>query len=797
VIDGRLLAPAGATWLGAAAARLVLMSLGGTAARHAVAVELASAALALLGLLVGSVLLGSARRWPRTLLAVAFATLGALAAAAQIALLTAPPLGAWVDQRATAVVAGVVATEPVRRDLPGAAVWQATAVQEFRVATSRVGARGEVVDVDVPVVIRAAPGLAIPPPGSRVELTGRLSAPPARSAAAAQLSIGAGSPSPVRVLGDPGLLDRVAHDMRLGLRAAVAGAAPDAGALVAGLSVGDESGQSPELGDAMRVSGLSHLTAVSGGNCAILLTVVLALAAAARLPLWVRVALALAALGFFVVLVGPQPSVLRAAAMGAIAVVGLLAGGRRGGPSVLAAGVLALLIVAPDLAGSWAFALSAGATAGLILLAPIVAGRLAAWRVTRRWPPALREALALTSAAQLATLPVLVAMGASFGWVALPANLLVMPAVAPVTVLGLAAAGVAPVAPPVAAVLGQLAAWPAGWIAAVARVGSGLPLSRLPWPGGLAGVLVLAVVIGLLVVGGTVLPRVLGPTRARGIRIVVVAVLVAACGTVAVLPPGRRGWAPPGWFLIMCDVGQGDALLLRSGPSSAVVVDTGPDPDRMAGCLDDAGVSAVPAVVLTHFHADHVGGLAGVFRGRSVAEVLVTAIREPVDQAEAVDAVLAANGRSAEVVTAGERRRAGSVEWRVLWPRRRVTSGSVPNNASLVLDASIDGHRVLLTGDVEPEAQAAVAGDVRGAAFDVLKVAHHGSRFQSPALSDGIAAAVALISVGAGNDYGHPAPETVAYWTARGSLVARTDLDGDIAVVAAPGGVGVVRRHGP
>ena len=173
--------------------------------------------------------------------------------------------------------------------------------------------------------------------------------------------------------------------------------------------------------------------------------------------------------------------------MGVIAVVGVLAGGRRAGPSILGAGVLVLVVVAPWLAVSWAFALSAFATAGLILLAPRLEARLEAGRVTGRWPPAIRQALALTGAAQLATLPILVAMGGAVGWVALPANLLAMPAVAPVTVLGLLAAAVSPVAPGLAHGVAMVAAWPAGWIATVAGACAGLPLAHLPWPSGWTG----------------------------------------------------------------------------------------------------------------------------------------------------------------------------------------------------------------------------------------------------------------------------------------------------------------------
>ena len=120
----------------------------------------------------------------------------------------------------------------------------------------------------------------------------------------------------------------------------------------------------------------------------------------------------------------------------------------------------------------------------------------------------------------------------------------------------------------------------------------------------------------------------------------------------------------------------------------------------------------------------------------------------------------------------------------------------MPNNASVVLAARIAGHQVLLTGDIEPEAQAAIGEELLQYRFDVVKVPHHGSRYQSPRLPVWASAPVALVSVGADNDYGHPAAETIAGWQKVGAIVARTDLDGDIAVASlqGSGGIGIARR---
>ena len=806
-LDARLLAPATGLWIGAALALAALDRVPALTERHDLArAGLVASVTALTAILAGAVIRravirgsrpsrGPARaRRQEAVVAVALggcALLGGVAAAClPVTAGTAAPIGAWIDGRVTATVHGVVTGEPVRRDstaAPSRPAWT-----EVRVRATRIEARGTARLVDLRVLVRATGESRAPPPGSVIAITGRLGPIPMRTGLAAALSLS----GDWRVVEPPGIWDSAAHDMRVGLRRALAGTDPDAGSLVAGLAVGDESGQPPALADAMRGSGLAHLTAVSGGNVAILLGAVLGLAALARLPLLGRAGVALLALGYFVLLVGPQPSVLRAATMGVAAVAAVLVGGRRAGPSVVSAAVIALLLAAPWLALSWGFALSAVATAGLVLLAPPVAAWLGRTAPTARWPVGLRQAVALTVAAQVSTLPLMVAMGGAVGWVAVPANLLAMPAVPPVTVLGLAAAAVSPVLPGVAATIGQVAAWPAGWIASVAHAAADAPAARLPWPSGWTGVGLL-VVVGAGVAGLRVLrSRLPTPWRSTAVRVVVPVVLLITSAVVVALPPDRRGWPPSDWLLLMCDVGQGDAVLLNAGPGQAVVVDAGPDPARLDACLDDAAIREVPLIVLTHFHADHVRGLEGAFRGRSVAAVVTTPVGEPPEEAAAVRTVLAAHGLTDVPVSAGARLRAGAVDLLVLWPRRRIASGSVPNNASVVAVASVRGRDVLLGGDIEPEAQAAIAADLPRWRFAAVKIPHHGSRYQAPGLPGWAPAPLALISVGAGNDYGHPDPGTVATWQRAGAWVLRTDRDGDVALVATGSGTGVVVRGG-
>ncbi len=783
MIDGRLLVPAVAAWLGAA----LHMSWG-------IVGLLGGLVAVLAGLLVRSV--------PRSSVVVGAVVLvvGASAAGLLAWRLSPEPLDSWVSERATSTVVGSVAGEPtvVLPDPTG--MWWQTGSVTVVVNTSSVTARGVRLDVHVPIQVRAPIGTVVPPRGSSVVVTGRLAQVPLRTGWAAELRAGTAG---LRVIGAPGPWDAAATGMRTGLAEAVAGAPEDAAVLVRGLTLGDDSGASPQLTEAMRASGLAHLTAVSGGNVAIVVGLVVGIATALRLPLWVRVVSGLLALAYYAFLVGPEPSVLRASVMGAVVLVGVLVGGRRGGPTVLATGVLALVLIHPALAVSWGFALSACATAGIVLLAPEVLRRLRSWPITAGLPPVVGAAVALTVAAQLATLPILVAMGGAAGWVSVPANLAAMPAVAPVTVLGLMAAVTAPVAPAAAEALGAAAAWPARWIARVAYEATRLPASDWPsqfWPSGWTGV-GLMVVLAVLSIAAVLAWSRHGQGRWQALPHLARVSIAGACaiGVCALVlrPPTLRGWPPPDWLVVMCDVGQGDSLLLRSAPDAAVVVDTGSDPDRVDACLGDAGVRQVPAVVLTHFHADHVMGLAGVLAGREVGVVLSTPVELPSEQAAMVREVLAATGRRPEPITAGDTRRVGQVAWRALWPRRLIEQGSVPNNASVVLVAEVAGRSILLTGDIEPDAQRSLLADVVDLDLDIVKVPHHGSRHQSPEFALAVRAPVVLISVGAENDYGHPAPEAIDLYTSDDAVLLRTDLLGDVAVVAdGMRGLGVVSRGG-
>ncbi|MEU9477685.1 ComEC/Rec2 family competence protein [Streptomyces sp. NPDC048191] len=648
-------------------------------------------------------------------------------------------------------------------------------------------------------------------PSTRLRVGGRLAPALTGGDTAAVLRV-RGRPGP-RIVAEPSGPQRLAGRLRAGLREATDGLPADARALLPGLVVGDTSRITPELDEAFKETDLAHTLAVSGSNLTVLLALLIGPPGLAQLAerrgLAPRLGLSLRATALFagaltlafVVVCRPDPSVLRAAACGAVALLALATGRRRSLVPALAAAVLLLVLYDPWLARSYGFLLSVLATGALLVLAP---GWSEALR-RRRVPPRLAEALAAAAAAQAVCAPVTAVLSARVSLVAVPCNLLAEAAVAPATVLGFAALVTAPVAMAPAKLLAWCASWPTGWIAAVARTGAALPGAGVDWPGSWAGALILAAVTVAVVLVGRRVSR--HPWWAGLLGAVVLLAVVRPAPLTRVI----TGWPPPGWRFAMCDVGQGDATVLAAGAGAGVVIDAGPDPTLVDHCLRQLGITRVPLLVLTHFHADHVAGLAGVLRGRSVAAIETTGFEEPADQAEFVRREASARHIPVTRAVAGEERRTGPLSWRVLWPppstrppwdpRTPAWPGPVPepdgpNDASVAMLVRSGGLRLLLLGDLEPPAQQALVRSPAAAELagvDVLKVAHHGSAYQDPDLIRLAAPRVALISCGAGNPYGHPAPATVAALRAGGALVLRTDRDGGLAVAGTGGEVRVAR----
>ena len=238
-------------------------------------------------------------------------------------------------------------------------------------------------------------------------------------------------------------------------------------------------------------------------------------------------------------------------------------------------------------------------------------------------------------------------------------------------------------------------------------------------------------------------------------------------------------------------MGQGDSLVINLGDHQAIVIDVGPDPQLIHTCLRDLGVKTVPLLVLTHFHADHVGGLAGLLNSAQVKSLWISPNHEPINEYQNV--VKEVGAIPISEVREGQRlhftSQFGEGELQVLWPNATQNNssstsydGSSINNSSVALLIKSGRLSIFAAGDIEPPAQAEIFASGNLEDVDILKVAHHGSAYQDSRLYRALHPEIAVISVGAGNSYGHPSPRTVAGLKAVGAHVLRTDTDGAISI---------------
>lgn len=708
------------------------------------------------------------------------------ATAGHRALRAVGPVEELATQRAVVTLRGQVAADP--RPIRGG-VWAEgeTPMVAVRLSVDRVVGRGAATTVQTPVLVLGRDGWSDLEWHERIEVVARLApSEPGDDVVAVATPSGA-----VRVTGGPGPVFEAASTVRERFRAATNHLPTDAQGLVPALVIGDTSRTPGDLTDAMLDTGMSHLSAVSGSNVTLVLIAAMGLCGLIGLTRRQRPWVAFAVLVGFVVLARPEPSVIRAAVMGSVGLLALSASRRQSGVPALAGAVVLLMAWDPWLSRSFGFALSSVATLGLLLFAQPW-GRSISRRLPRRLS-GLGTVIAVPVAAQAVCAPIVVPLQGDVSLIAVVANLLAAPLVGPTTIAGVATALVSVVWIGAAAWVSWLAAMPALGIAWVARTCAEAPFGSIPWGDSAASAVVLAVATAAVI---AVSPWLWHRSRTRPPLAVAVTLLVSAFA----MPTAPISWPPPGWVMVACDVGQGDGLVIAVAHGRAVVIDSGLEPEPIDDCLDRLEVTTVDALVLTHFHADHVGGVAGVLTGRTVTEILASPVRDPPGQFDRV-ARLAAEARvPIRDLWAGDQWVGDGVTADVWWPARQIDEGSVANNGSVVMTARVRGVDILLAGDIEREAAgqvllAARRDPTRWAEVDVLKVAHHGSSNRDDRLLDHVGGRLAVISVGADNDYGHPSPSTLKSLQDKGFRVARTDADGDVAVVVS-NGVITIRTRG-
>ena len=567
------------------------------------------------------------------------------------------------------------------------------------------------------------------------------------------------------------------NDLRANYVALLSGVTPDSRVLVAGLAMGEVADLSEELEEQMRSVSLTHLVAVSGANCAIVVGMVYLICVRLRLGRTGRTVVSLASLLGYVMLVGPDPSVLRAAVMTASVIVMVALGRRTWALNALAIAAIVLLIADPWLAVEYGFGLSVLATSGILLLAPAMTEKLSS-----KMPMPLALGLSVTMSAQLLCLPLLLQLQPGLPTYSVAANLLAGPMVTPVTVLGILAVVLTPLAPWLVGPITWLASLGTFLIETVAIFFAGLPIVYFPWVTDFSATLLSGLLI--LMVSAWLRSNLLRLRQASVAGLVVVAVATLSVPAASEILPG--GWPLEDWEVVACDVGQGDALVIRS-LGRVAVIDVGKDEELIDICLSELGVRTIDLLVLTHFDFDHVGGLTGALSGRSVSHAIVSgfpddrpATKSSLDQLKEIGTQVII----AEPTITGS---LGEFSWRVLAPTKTAAEAKDSNDASVTMVFRSSRLDLVLLGDLGAEGQDRVSKSVmqviRGSANPLLlKVSHHGSNDQSASFHEQLKPDLALISVGSENGYGHPGKQAIQILGSVGAQVLRTDLLGAIAI---------------
>ena len=554
--------------------------------------------------------------------------------------------------------------------------------------------------------------------------------------------------------------------------------------LVAGLAIGDVSALDQNLMDEMKLVSLTHLTAVSGANCAIVLGMFYLLVRKIGGGRWWRLGVGIGALIGYVQLVGAQPSVLRAAVMAGAVLVGISIGRKAAPVSALGLSVIILLVADPWLATDFGFALSVAATFGLLILTEPITLRL-----QRYMPTWLAIAVAVSLSAQIICLPILLQLQSGLSTYALPANILAEPLVAPVTILGIIACLLSWLFPPFAWLLTYFASVATWFIAKIANYFANQDNVTLVFPTGVAGAL-----IAVSIVASALLWLKAEPNGLRNLGLAIVAVITAASiGSIGANLVRGASWPLSDWQIVACDVGQGDALVVKSRGQIALI-DVGRENRPVDDCLRKLKIRRIDLLVLTHFDMDHIGGLSGALAERTVGLALVSPFKDERWGATGTNILLQRKGVRVIGVEKGMSGNLGDFEWQVLNPNRAAFGAEDSNDASVTMLWQTPELNLLTMADIGEKGQMRISTQsnwwqdpVLQSKPLVLKVSHHGSADQFAELIEKLKPDLSLISVGKRNSYGHPTLRTLRLLQSIGSQIERTDEFGSIAVAIRQG----------
>lgn len=567
-------------------------------------------------------------------------------------------------------------------------------------------------------------------------------------------------------------------------------------ALLNGILLGLQSGIPKALYDQFNATGSSHVIVISGSNISMVVGILL-LAGQKLLGKQKAALVALLGVAFYTVMVGANAAVVRAALMGGLYVLAMALGRPNMALNSLFVSALVMTAINPFALWDAGFQLSFTATLGLIVLVPLLERATAG--LLSRIPTAgglhtltdlLREALLVTVAAQIITLPLIIYQFGRVSLISLLTNLLIVPVQPLVMIFG----GLATLAGLVFLPLGQLIGWvawlPLTWTIAVVEWTSGFKWAQIAtppmpfWGMALCYLLLAAVIRQLKRLPEQRRVRGAGAKPAQCVTLWMwagAAIILLLLGAVRLaLPDGRL-------HVVFLDVGQGDAILITTPHGRQILVDGGPSPaqlGRQLGRRLPFWDKTLDLVVSTHPDSDHLTGLLEVIDRYQVDVILTSNVAENSPLSKEWERRLEANGRLAVMAEAGMVLPLDDqVQAVALNPGPACISSADPNAHSVVLKLTFGQISFLLPGDIEADVEDRLVAGGSDLPATVLKSAHHGSKTSSSA--DFLAAVdpqLVLISVGVDNSFGHPSPEVLQRYADLGVPVFRTDERGAIEV---------------